>query len=319
MSEALSTLLIVDDSKPVRCWIREQLEAQFKILEADCLEGGRKLLEENSVDLFILDNMLPDGKGVEWLARLREEPEFAGLPVIMVSGTTDDSVITKAIEAGATDFIRKPLNAFELHARVALTMRCRRADQHVNGLIKELEERTERDPLTDALNRFGFQRHAVKEIAKARRSRTPVSLMILDIDGFKQVNDTHGHPAGDEILVGFTNLLSENLRKYDLVCRHGGDEFVLVLPHTSERQAEAVAEKLLHAMRAQPQPTQKGAILITTSIGIVTFAERGEEVQWDDGGTLDHLLETADRALYLAKKQGRNCAVSEHLETGGVH
>jgi two-component system cell cycle response regulator len=318
MKEGSPTILVIDPVEIDRSRIRAQIETQFQVKEGCCLEELRRFISQDSIDLLILYDQLIDGNAIEFLGWLRRDSKHASLPVIVISSCDDESVIVDTLDAGANDFIRKPVTAFEIKARVALAMRGREATEQVEGLIEELKERSERDALTDVFNRFGFQRHAIKEVAKAKRSNTFLSLLMMDIDRFKLINDEHGHLVGDEVLLGFTQILSANLRKYDLISRFGGDEFVVILPHTGKNEAALVAKKILDHLGKQPQLTKKGSVPVTTSIGVVTFHPDPESADSCDTSTLEELLVRADQALYQAKEQGRNRAVIAQSEVGGV-
>ena len=318
MNEQRPRVLLIDSCDMQRNWIKQQLQSDFSILSGTSRQEVYTLLHRETVDLVLVGDQLSDCSGIDLLKQIRREAHFALIPVMMVSTFENEELILEVLEAGASDFIRKPLSSFELRARVALTFRKQETTERVEELIAELRLRSERDSLTDAFNRFGFQRHAAIEIAKAKRSGSSLSLIMMDVDHFKAINDKYGHLVGDEILLGFTQLLTDLLRKYDLLGRYGGDEFVLLLPHSRERQALYVAEKILEAIRNTALETKKGAISLSLSLGVASYNPQKETNLDCDFETLDQLLARADHALYEAKERGRNQIVSKLSETEGV-
>ena len=177
---------------------------------------------------------------------------------------------------------------------------------HKERADREAYELATTDSLTGVYNRRTFKELAEPLLSRARRTRTPVSLLLLDLDHFKRVNDTHGHLAGDEVLAGFARLARLCLRKEDLLARFGGEEFVVLLPGTSEAAAVALAERIREEIADTPMHTGASDVSVTVSVGLA--GESGERLP-----TLEALLARADEALYAAKAQGRNCVVASAL------
>jgi len=178
--------------------------------------------------------------------------------------------------------------------------------------VDELARLAERDGLTGLLNRLALSQRLREEVARARRYKLPLSLLLLDIDHFKQINDRYGHPAGDACLVSMADLMQGMTRQSDIIGRYGGEEFLLLLPHTDLHQAELFAERLRSSIERLEVPTARGDLFMTVSIGVVTLVE---EAEMDEA----MLVHEADEALYAAKAAGRNrvcIAGGEHGRNG---
>lgn len=167
------------------------------------------------------------------------------------------------------------------------------------SLQHALKDQASRDPLTNLFNRRALEEAAVKSLAQSRRSSRPLALLMMDLDRFKAINDLHGHKAGDQVLVAFAQHLQDHSRVPDLICRFGGEEFLLLLPDTSLTEAQNIAERIRDSWQKSPVPTAAGDVAVTVSIGVVEFTQADDENLFD-------LAERADHALYQAKKLGRN-------------
>lgn len=175
-----------------------------------------------------------------------------------------------------------------------------RRNAELRALGAELERQSQTDALTGVCNRRAFDAQLAVELARARRYHTPLSLVMIDLDRFKQLNDRHGHPAGDEVLRRLGALLESEKRAGDLVCRYGGEEFAALLPHTGAQDALAWAERVRARLADEPIPIPAGQVRVTASFGVA------ERAAGDDAGTL---VQAADQALYEAKGTGRNRSV----------
>ena len=310
-------ILVVDDSAPIRLWVKRQLETKFDVYEADCSERAEVMLKDHEIDLVLLDNLLPDTTGIQFCSKVREHRSTAELPIIMISGAADQALIEEAFLAGTNDYIRKPLNAPEFQARVGLALDLKKKSDQIRDAMAELKAQSSIDPLTGVGNRFTFQSTGLREISKSRRSSKPVSLLILDIDYFKIINDRHGHLVGDEVLINFCQLLHRRKRSYDVLCRYGGDEFVMLLPTTTSQQAWTVADRVVAEVNQHSFHTKKGELSISASIGVATCTPGSIDYK-SDLEELDGLLAAADQALYRAKGEGRNRVVVAEMESEGV-
>ncbi|NOY76502.1 MAG: diguanylate cyclase [Calditrichaeota bacterium] len=280
------------------------------VLAMDGEEALRKVYEEKP-DLILLDIMMPKKNGYEVCRLLKNDPETRFIPVIMVTALKDIEDKIKGIEAGADDFISKPFNKTELMARVRSLLRIKFLHDELENKMEQLDEARKElqqlaitDGLTGLFNYRYFRSQLDHELERARRHNLELSLIMTDIDFFKSYNDTNGHPAGDVVLKTIADAVRENIRKIDIPCRYGGEEFILILPDTGKKAAVVVADKIRDLIEKMPfknqekQPNGK----LTISIGVATFPE--------DGETSDELVENVDANLYKAKQSGRNKVVA---------
>jgi diguanylate cyclase (GGDEF)-like protein len=207
-----------------------------------------------------------------------------------------------AFDLGATDYVTKPFDLAELRARLRAALR-------LDQLLHLLADRANVDGLTGLGNRAHFNQRWAERVAECRRHPGPLSLAMCDVDYFKRINDTYGHPAGDEVLQGVAKLLQTECREIDVACRYGGEEFALIMPLTPTADASVVADRIRDAMSRVVWPRHPEH-LVTMSIGLVGHAGAigdATAAQW---------IEQADRNLYAAKHSGRNCVVASELEAG---
>jgi len=309
----ISRILIVDD---IAANIQLQ-QAYLTTLGYDTLvaRNGEEALAKvhnDKPDLVLLDVMMPKMDGFETCRHLKGNEETRFIPVIMITALNEIEDKMRGIEAGADDFISKPFNKLELLARVKSLLRIKHLHNELQQKIAELEKVQERlrelaitDGLTELYNYRYFKEHLEQELRRCERIGFNVSVIMLDIDYFKNYNDTHGHLAGDRVLQDLASLLKNNIRRIDVAARYGGEEFSLILINTNKESANFVAEKLKDMVEQQEfrnentQPNGK----LTVSMGIATFPE--------DGSTLEQLVHQADQRLYKAKSLGRNRVVIE--------
>ncbi|MBN1153927.1 diguanylate cyclase [candidate division KSB1 bacterium] len=308
-----SKILIVDDIALNRKLQHAYLDAvgYDVIVAKDGVEALEKIKNE-SPDLILLDVMMPKMNGFEVCRELKNNEETRFIPVILVTALNEIENKIKGIEAGADDFISKPFNKLELLARVKSLLRIKHLHDELELKIKELEATQRKlyqlaitDGLTDLYNYRYFNEQLYRELTRAKRHNLSVSVIMLDIDFFKNFNDTHGHPAGDKVLKTIAKLLYTNIRKIDIAARYGGEEFAIVLVETNKESASIVANKIKKIVEDYPflhQETQPNGKL-TISAGVATFP--------DDTDDPDALIKIADNRLYKAKEQGRNRVVLE--------
>lgn len=287
----MSKILVVDDIPAnVQILSIHLTDEKYEVLEANSGTVALEILRSESVDLILLDVMMPEMTGLDVLAEMKKDPQLENIPVILVTANADDSNVAEGLDMGAFDYIIKPYSLVVLLARVRAALR-----------EKERQDLLERwattDPLTGLLNRRHFFELADRELHRAERTQSPISFIMLDIDNFKQVNDLHGHLVGDNTLVTLATLLVSQLRRVDFCCRFGGEEFVLCLPDTPKNGALEVAERIREALEPIKIPTNDGTLQITISLG-VTESKNDQKVE--------DTLRRADRALYRAKENGRN-------------
>ncbi|NIA30838.1 MAG: diguanylate cyclase [Actinobacteria bacterium] len=306
-------ILVVDDI-PVNIQLMQKYlsPSGYEILFARNGEEALVQVENGNPDLVLLDVMMPKMDGFETCRILKSNDKTQYIPIIMVTALNEIEDKVKGIEAGADDFITKPFNKLELLARTKSLLRIKRLHDQLQEKVFQLEQAKERlrelaikDGLTGLYNHRYFKRFLTQEIKRARRHKSQVSLIMMDIDHFKNYNDTYGHLAGDEVLRNVAKLMTGNIRSIDVAARYGGEEFVIVLPQTNKNAAKIVAEKLrtlVGDQKFQNEDTQPNG-KITISMGVATFPENATN--------LEELIHQADQRLYHAKSLGRNCVVDE--------
>jgi len=302
-SETKPLVLLVDDSIDVHRLLSARL--RHEQIRMTCLLKGAETIAAAKADtpaVILLDLDMPDMDGFEVLRALKEDPATNNVPVIVLSGLNGSEDKVTAFDLGATDYVTKPFDLAELRARLRAALR-------LDHLLKLLSERADVDGLTGLGNRAHFNKRWAEKVAESKRYNQPLSLAIIDIDFFKRVNDTYGHPAGDEVIQGVARLLQSECRSHDVPCRFGGEEFALIMPHTGPKDAAAVTDRMRQALADvvwQRHPENP----VTFSAGMVGC----EGVSGDL--TPEQWLEQADRNLYSAKRAGRNRVVSTELEPG---
>ena len=255
--------------------------------------------------IAILDWMMPNLDGPELCRRIRSTPRLATTYVILATARDTREDLVAGLEAGADDYMVKPINMAELHARLGVGMRVATLQQTLSQNVKELRSARDHlallastDVLTGAYSRRGWFEQAEKEFSRARRYGRMFGLLMADLDWFKQINDTFGHEAGDRVLNQFGEMLRETCRKSDVIGRIGGEEFSILLPEASADAAQRLATRITEACREIVVQAEGGDARCSCSIGVT-------ELRQDDD-RLDAVLTRADQALYVAKHAGRN-------------
>ncbi len=303
-------ILIADDSPTARKHIKDLLNSlNFKIVEAEDGEKALEAIEKENPDLILLDLSMPKLNGFEVLERISQRLKKEFLPVVVITGDERKDVIEKAFDLGAVDFIVKPPSEVELKSRINAHLRTKnyyeevvRSKKKLEMLMKELKIMSITDPLTGLYNRLFFNERLKEEYERAKRLKIPFSLLMIDIDHFKRVNDTYGHDVGDKVLVETARTIRENVRRIDIVSRYGGEEFTVILLRTVKEDCIRAAERLRSVVEKKVIQTDGSKMSITISIGCTTFSGY-EDVKPED------LLKRSDEALYKAKNAGRNRVV----------
>lgn len=300
----MGTILIVDDSDHIRDELIRILtsEGDFDVfLQAGDGVSGLKILTEpsHSVDVVCCDLNMPRMDGYQFLRMARANPALMNIPIVMLTSESDVSDVVKAFELGANDFISKPFVPSILRVRLQNMLHIK----HLQDLLKAqrgmLEEIATKDSLTGLSNIRSFRLCLEDELSRAVRYGDPLSLLLADLDNFKRVNDSYGHPCGDSVLKETAGILLDVMRKVDIVARYGGEEFVVIMPHTRIDGALKAAERVRAAIEENHFEGLPGAGAQTISIGVSTLSENADT-------DMDGLIRSADEALYKAKSGGRN-------------
>ena len=302
------SVLIIDDSDKIReLVIRTVVDAGLfdSYQEArDGLEGFKSIMG-TIPDLVICDLEMPRMDGFKFLKMVNARPEFQDIPIIILTSSSDQASKVRGLEQGACDYITKPFDAAELVARVKIHLKIKKLQEQLRKTINQkktiehFRALSNMDSLTKLCNRRFFLEICENEMQRAKRLRTFFSLIILDIDHFKEINDAYGHEYGDRVLVAVSETLLGVLRRYDFASRYGGDEFVLLLPAIPLSGGMDVAERLLESVQALTFAPPLERLSVTASLGVATYPSP----QVDSVTTL---FRQADDALYRAKQNGRN-------------
>lgn len=254
--------------------------------------------------LVILDWMMPGLDGIDVCRRLRAQAREPYVYILMITGRADRKDIVEGLNAGADDFMIKPVDRDELRARVSVGERIVRLQTELIAARQTMTRLATIDSLTNLPNRASILETLAKEVNRAGREHIPISVAVADLDHFKQINDTYGHAVGDVVLREGGARLQSRLRSYQPVGRIGGEEFLIVLPGCDAPLAEVVLERARLALSETPIVANGALIPLTCSFGAATLFPSGSR-------DIDALVQAADRALYAAKAIGRDCIVSQ--------
>jgi diguanylate cyclase (GGDEF)-like protein len=307
-------VLVVEDSPSQADWLKETLAHQgYRISVArDGREALRQVMSD-APDLVVLDVMLPDMDGLEVLRVIKMRSREQFVPVILISAKATLESRVAGLRIGADDFLAKPFAEAEIQARAAAMLRIKSLQDQLREANAQLEKLAVADGLTGLYNRRTFDERLRDEFTRCRRYGDPVSLLILDLDHFKRLNDEYGHPFGDRVLRETAELLSSMLRAPDVCARYGGEEFAVILPKTHMKGALAVGERILARLRektyaAPGTPSVAAAVRVTASAGVASHPSAGIT-------TPELLVDCADEALYRAKCDGRD-RIRVHVARG---
>jgi diguanylate cyclase (GGDEF)-like protein len=302
-----SKILVVDDSRTQLEWLVQVLQREgYQVMAAADGKEAIRQVRTDPPDLVLLDMILPDMDGLEVLRIVKARREDQFIPVIILSVKSDlDSKVT-GLRIGADDFLAKPFAEAEILARCAAMLRIKHLQERLREMQRKLEEQSVTDALTGLKNRRFFDERLREEFRRAQRYADHLSLIMLDLDHFKLVNDRYGHPAGDTVLHEAGALIRASIRDPDICARYGGEEFAVILPKTHMQGALAVAERIWRELGAKEYAIPAGAdagaprsVRVTASIGIAFYPSK-------DITSSELLLRFADQALYEAKRAGRN-------------
>ncbi|HVY89342.1 MAG TPA: PleD family two-component system response regulator [Hyphomonadaceae bacterium] len=300
-------ILVVDENERQARRICRYLEGLHRpISHSEATQLG---ISGSMVDLMIVSLSNEKLDGLRLCAYFRSLESTRDLPILVVAEPDDEKKAVRALDLGASDIVIKPIDSEELSARVKTQVRKKRYLDALRARLDQSMELAVTDQLTGLHNRRYMRSQLEQFVKRVDMGGAPVSILLCDIDHFKKVNDIHGHSAGDDVLREFGRRLRENIRPMDLACRYGGEEFVIIMPETTQALAHAAAERLRQIVAETPFNIGRGDNLkITMSGGVATVVPPEDN--------LDSLLKRADEALYRAKGQGRNQVEIEQLGVG---
>ncbi len=280
----MTKILIVEDDVKTRVMIRRHLQrAGYEIFEACGGEAGLRMVSQHQPDLVLLDIMMPDLTGIQVCKKLRADPRFDSVYIIMLTALGGGENKAAAFDSGADDYLMKPFETLELLARIRVGLKAARQKRDASV-----------DMITNLYNRNFFDAFLEQEVARSHRYRASFSIIMADVDNFKQVNDRHGHLAGDMVLTHLGKLFTKSLRRSDVAARWGGDEFVLLLPQTSLEDAARLARQLNVAVAGHCFGTVGQ---LTMSFGVA---------QLEENQSSQDLIKSVDSALLESKSSGKN-------------
>ncbi|PUA30079.1 MAG: diguanylate cyclase response regulator [Cellvibrio sp. 79] len=305
-------ILLVEDSATLRYAMRNYIiDAGHEPLIARSGEEALQLLENTPVDMIIMDVEMPGLNGFETTRLIREWLAGHWIPIIFVTGLNEDENYREGIDAGGDDYLIKPVSFMIIKAKIRAMERIAEMRDQLSRLNSELEALSQLDSLTHIYNRRTFNELAQQQWSLVKRHQQPISALMIDVDHFKLFNDHYGHPAGDACLKKVTQAIKSCLhRTTDILGRYGGEEFVVLLPETDAKGAMCVAQSIGEAisalqLRHDVSPT---ASVVTASLGGATCLRT-------TGHDLEELIKNADRALYKAKRAGRNRSWVDEVAT----
>jgi two-component system, cell cycle response regulator len=309
-------ILVVDDNQDNIEIIATRLRFRgYEILEASDGSQALQLVRERAPDLILLDVMLPDIDGYEISRRIKGADDLPFIPIILVTARDSTQDKVAGLDAGADDYLTKPINFPELEARVRSMLRIKRLQDELEEKNRELERLSISDGLTGLFNHRHIHGLLAEEFERVARTKDCMSVAMFDLDRFKAVNDTHGHQAGDRVLVELADILRETARDIDRLGRYGGEEFIALLPETCIEDATVFVERVRREVARRPFDIGRDDPLnMTLSAGVATFPH-------DMIDSVETLVRLADEALYAAKHGGRNrvCRFDEVSVLQEVH
>ncbi len=292
IQERQPTVLLIDPAPGVHRMLAMRLhDDDTALVGAMTGEEGLEIARSHQPSAILLELTLPGQDGFSILRELKSDPATMHAPVIFLTTSEHSEDKVRAFELGATDYVCKPFNMSELLARIASALRTRR-------LMYMLEQRAQIDGLTGLWNRAYFNEKLAAELSHMQRTGESLALALCDLDDFKNINDTYGHPFGDTVIRSFSDLLAHTLRSYDVACRYGGEEFALILPSSTISEAIIACERMRKTFETHLWPGHP-ELKITASFGVADcgLSSMTNPASW---------IEAADISLYSAKEAGRN-------------
>jgi len=302
LSTYRSHILVVEDDERIRNICKWILDAGGYVVDT-VPDGGeaQKHLKAAIPDLILLDLMLPDINGLDLVQKLKQDPATQDIPVIIITAMSDMKTKVKSFNTGVDDYLVKPVKSLELLARVKVNIRKHLAQQELKYSLDQTFQQSISDPLTGLCNRQYMSTVMDRELAIFKRHGRIFSLMILDIDNFKSINDNLGHLSGDQVLTAVAKILKDEIRTSDLAVRYGGDEFIVIFSDTKEDQAMIIAQRIRAAVEQKKFIEGKDQ-MISVSVGLTQASA--------NDSTGEDIIKRADDAMYQAKRAGKNRVVS---------
>jgi diguanylate cyclase (GGDEF)-like protein len=294
-------ILVVDDDPLTLHMVVYRLR-QWGHEVISCTDGDSawKVLEGGMVpNVAILDWMMPGLNGPELCQKIRSKKDCPYVYIVLLTGRNNPEDLIVGLDAGADDYLTKPFHLGELEARLRAGKRIVDLQNELISARETLRIQAMQDPLTQILNHGAILDALLNEINRAQREHQPLSLILADLDGFKNVNDSYGHVAGDQVLIEVSRRMRNCLRSYDAIGRYGGEEFLIVLQNSDDSQALRLAERIRVAVCSEPFRFHHVDLTVTVSQGVTTWTN-------PDSVPIEQLIQAADRALYGVKNSGRN-------------
>jgi two-component system cell cycle response regulator len=297
-------VLLVDDRPSSIEKVKTALGEDFSIdLQADPALAFH-LAETVGYDLIITSLNLSGSDGLRFCSQVKMIENTRYTPVLLISDPDEKPMLLRALDLGVNDYIIRPIEVNELRARVQTQLRRKVYADRLRGMVTNAVELAITDPLTGLHNRRYLDSHLRSLVERSANAGKPMSVLAFDLDFFKGINDTYGHDAGDDVLREFAHRLKKSVRGIDLVVRHGGEEFVVVMPETDLKHAMSIADRLRQDVEGEVFNTSAGdSIPVTVSVGVSEFQGPSD--------TAEALMRRADQALYAAKREGRNRVVAD--------
>jgi len=296
-------ILIADDDPISSKILQKNLENwDYETVLARSGPSAWQALQDESLRLAILDWMMPGMDGVEVCRKIRRRKKYKYTYIILLSAKDRTPDIIAGLSSGADDYMTKPVNFLELKARLKAGRRIIDLEDKLLFIQNQLKDLASRDSLTRIWNRAEITRFLSEELERGRREKKFTSVIMLDVDHFKKINDFYGHSIGDQALLQVVSRLRRKVRRSDKMGRYGGDEIIVILPNCGQAEVKNVGERLRLAVGGRRIRTELDAVPITISAGCAT-----SDLQ--QATSPEALIKTADKALLKAKEQGRNCVI----------
>jgi diguanylate cyclase (GGDEF)-like protein len=289
---SIDICVIEDDADQRRLLVRQLRRWKYSVVEADCGAGGLQLIYKHRPRVLICDLQLPDMSGLQVCREVRADPTLDGVFVVLATAFGEDNGKTQVLSAGADEYLRKPYDMAELQARIRSGMR-------FNRLQERLEKAALTDGLTGLWNHSQFRELLGREFLRTRRYGGDVSLLMIDLDHFKAVNDAFGHETGNRVLKATARHLRATMRETDIVARYGGEEFAVICPETNLDEATQLAERIRKAFPRRVRSPRHPQLIVRASIGV----SGSEDPRVN---SVADLITLSDQALYCSKREGRN-------------